>query len=95
MIEVERVNAGVAPPDEVPANPFAEAIDIEVTGAVPAEAAVTSHFAFTVIVALENVPTLLLTVARVRAELPGPAAVPSPVRAVMKFPADCLPLSCV
>lgn len=46
-----------------------------------AAAAVTSPLALTVTDA--NVPTLPLTVANVNAAEPGPAAVPSPVKAVM------------
>lgn len=35
MIDVPRVKAGVAPPDEVPVNPFADATEIPVTVPLP------------------------------------------------------------
>jgi len=80
---VDKVNAGVVPPLEVPANPFDEFTVNEVTGAVPLDAAVTKPFAFTVMDAFVYDPTLLFTVANVAAADPGPEAVTSPVKAVI------------
>src|SRR6185312_16108769 len=50
---------------------------------LPLAAAVINPLALTVILALVKLPTLALTVASVRAAEPGPAAVPSPVSAVI------------
>jgi hypothetical protein len=54
-----------------------------VPGVGPEEAEVTRPLAFTVTVALVKVPGLLLAVANVSTALPGPVAVPSPVKAVI------------
>jgi hypothetical protein len=83
LIVVERVSAGVEPPEELPERPFAETILREVIGAVPLDAAVIRPLALTVIEALVNDPTFEFTVPNVNAALPGPEADPSPVRAVM------------
>ena len=71
--------AGVAPPDELPENPFDDATVKEVTGADPEDAAVTSPLAFTVREAFVKLPTFEFTVANVAAAAPDADVVTSPV----------------
>jgi hypothetical protein len=86
VMVVVSVRAGVWPPEELPAKPLAVATEMEVTGAVPLDAAVIRPLALTVIEALVKDPTLPLTVARVKAAAPGPVAVPSPVKELIAAP---------